>query len=90
MVVDLSSNYIFFFIFQFFRMIRGTANESDDRQRINNVAMLDGPIDREEDMENTDREENKDLEQENDELKVRNLARNKYPMNNHWKQQKKL
>ena len=64
-------------------MIRGTANESDDRQRINNVAMLDGPIDREEDMENTDREENKDLEQENDELKVRNLARNKYPMNNH-------
>ncbi len=51
-------------------MIRGTANEFDDRQRINNVAMLDGPIDREEDMENTDREENKDLEQENDELKV--------------------
>ena len=49
-------------------MIRGTANESDDRQRINNVAMLDGPIDREEDMEA--RDENKDLEQENEELKV--------------------
>ncbi len=56
-------------------MIRGTANESDDRQRINNVAMLDGPIDREEDIENTDREENKDLEQENDELKVRLLLK---------------
>ncbi len=51
-------------------MIRGTANESDDRPRINNVAMLDGPIDREEDIENTDRDENKDLEQENEELKA--------------------
>jgi hypothetical protein len=51
-------------------VIRGTANESDDRPRINNVAMLDGPIDREEDIENTDRDENKDLEQENEELKV--------------------
>ena len=56
-------------LFQFLRVIRGTANEADDRQRINNVAMLDGPIDREEDMEA--REENKDLEQENEELKVR-------------------
>lgn len=55
-------------LFQFHRVIRGTANESDDRQRINNVAMLDGPIDREEDMEA--RDENKDLEQENEELKV--------------------
>lgn len=51
-------------------MIRGTANELDDRQRGNNVSILDGPIDREEDMENGDKNENKDLEQENEELKV--------------------
>ena len=35
--------------------------------------MLDGPIDREEDMENGDKNENKDLEQENEELKVENF-----------------
>ena len=52
-------------------MIRGTANEFEDRQRGNNVSILDGPIDREEDMENGDKNGNKDLEQENEELKVK-------------------
>jgi hypothetical protein len=54
---------------QFLRVVRGTANETEDHQRLNNVSnMLDGPIDREEDIYT--REENKDLEQENEELKV--------------------
>jgi len=51
--------------------MRGTANEFDERQKGNNVSMLDGPIDCEEDLVNGDKNENKDLEQENEELKVK-------------------